>query len=130
MSTRSKSKANNGKRSKPANKAGGKAGGRKKQKQQMDELEPLLYIASLFELPPHDQAEQLLEATIEGKTDGFGLIEVEQQCEMTHEGLQASGKIVALEDFSAEQLQHLEANNCNYYGAVERLIGQHASTHR
>ena len=59
MSTRSKSKANNGKRSKPANKAVSKAGGRKKQKQQAD-LEPSLYISSLFELPPHEQAEQLL----------------------------------------------------------------------
>ena len=83
MSTRSKTKA-----------AGGKAGGRKKQKQQLDELEPLPYIASLFELPPHGQAEQLLEATIEGKTDGFGLIEVEQQCEMTHEGLPIAASLV------------------------------------
>ena len=89
ISTRSKSKANGNKRGKPASKAGGKAGGKKKQKQQANELEPNLYIPSLLELPPHDQAEELLQATFDGKTAGFGLIEVEQQCEMPHDGLQA-----------------------------------------
>ena len=109
----------------PANKAGSKAGGKKKQKQQTDDFESSLYITSLFELPPHGQAEQLLQATFDGKTAGFGLVEVEPQCEMPHDGLQAMGTIVALEDFSAEQLQLLEDNDHNYYGAVEKLVGQH-----
>ena len=124
MSTRSKSKSNGNKRSKPANKAVSKAGGRKKQKQQASDPEPSLYISSLFELPPHEQAEQLLQDTFDGKTAGFGLIEVEQQCEMPHEGLQATGNIVALEDLTVEQLQHLEGNDHNYYGTVEKLVGQ------
>ena len=51
MSTRSKSKSNGNKRSKPANKAAtNKAGGRReKQKQQTNDLEPSLYISSLFD---------------------------------------------------------------------------------
>ena len=73
MPTRSKAKANGNKRSTPTNKAVSKAGGRKKQKQQAADPEPSLYISSLFDLPPHEQAEQLLQATFDGKTGGFGL---------------------------------------------------------